>query len=159
MSGQETLPTPYTAEQIRDAWTPGFAVWTEITTSEGTQRSVTTVASWSSARANVCERSTDESDRPIGPKQCSDVTWEELRLQASFPAESASRSRATETTPLGELEGWLYEIELTREDGTIEFFFADTTPGPPAAMRHLSQGNPMLEMIQTKRRAGKSPDQ
>lgn len=146
----ETLPTPYTAEQIRDAWTEGLEVWATVKMQGNEQASVMEVEGWSPEGATICSQARDAAGEPLGRRQCAESTWEELRLHGSFPAGRASRERHSETTPLGDLEGWLYRLE--GEDGLVtESFFADSTPGTPAIMRRTKGGEIFFEMVMTRR--------
>lgn len=149
-NAEETLPTPYTAEEIRDAWTEGLEVWTTVKMQGNEQASVLTVEAWSPDGANICTQLSNAEGERVGEKQCGDSTWEELRMHGSFPASRASRERHRETTPLGDLEGWLYRVE--EDNGSVtESFFADSSPGVPALMRRSNGGETFFEMVQTRR--------
>ncbi|MEM6706942.1 MAG: hypothetical protein AAF690_29825, partial [Acidobacteriota bacterium] len=82
------LPTPFTAEQIRDAWQEGLEVWATVKTQGVEGVSVTTVESWSPERVKTCEQGRSAAGEPIGTKACSEATWDDLRRHAIFPADS-----------------------------------------------------------------------
>lgn len=139
LAGEDFVPTPYTAEQIRDAWVEGFEVTTRSRSAVGEIFTLTRVIAWSEVGFGMVEIELDAQGRPM--ERDPDVisgTWVELRDHARFPAASASRARAVWDTPLGRLAGWLYRVE-DEEDAT-EFFFADDHPGPPVVSRRLGEG-------------------
>ena len=133
-TAEDYLPTPYTAEQIRDAWQVGFEVTTRTQTVDGLAYSRTKVLEWSEEGFRMSDRAVSEGGTPLD-----DVvsyysgTWAELRDHARFPVATTARQRLNRDTPLGNLEGWLYRVR--GEDGESEFFFADGLPGPPVVYR------------------------
>ena len=127
---EEFLPTPFTAEEIGNAWRPGYEMTMKIWTPDGETVSRTRVEGWSRQAIETSEQPLDESGSPTGEKSVSSSSWEDLRDHARFPAATTDRERATRITTLGELEGWLYTVR-GEEGGISEFFFADDFPGPP----------------------------
>ena len=135
LAAEDYLPTPYTAEEIRDAWVEGFEVLTRTRTGEKETFSKTRVVSSTEEGFLMFEVATDETGSPLPGAEMPRYrgTWEELRDHARFSTDRATRERATWETPLGRLEGWLYSVE--GEEGVTEFFFADGMPGPPVIYR------------------------
>lgn len=125
----DCLPTPYSAEQIRDAWKLGMQVVTRYTTPEGVSFSRAVVTAWSAEKVSMTDQAIDERGGANGELAAFEATWTELRDHALFLTSKASRERATRKTPLGALDGWLYQVE--EEDGDSEFFFPDRYPGAP----------------------------
>ncbi len=135
----ETLPTPYTAEQIRDAYVKGLKIVTRYTSAKGVKSSLSEVVEWSAEGMTISDQPLDDSGTPEGDAQSAQATWEELRDHAKFPAEQAQRERTRRKTPLGDAEGWLYV--LTGKGGvTSEFFFADAWPGAPVVYSQIHDG-------------------
>jgi hypothetical protein len=130
LRAQETWPTPYSADEIRDAWVEGFAIVTRTRTPDGVSTSRTEVIEWTTEGAVIIDQQLDTTGAPKGEGTSISVSWEELRAHAVFSKETTSRLRQTRATPLGELNGWAYST-VDGEDFT-EFFFADGLPGPPA---------------------------
>lgn len=93
----------------------------------------------------------DADDQPTGEPTTSRSTWAELRDHASFPAERATRRRATRDTPLGRLDGWVYRVEDEASGAVTEFFFADDTPGAPVEMVSTANGREVASMRQLER--------
>jgi hypothetical protein len=136
---QEHLPTPFTAEEIRDAWRPGRTVTMSIESAAGETISRTTVIGWSPERVEYSEQRLDPERGAVGEAVTSSAGWEELQGHARFRADLASRERLRTETPLGELDGWLYRVS----DGagaSQELFFADAYPGPPVVFSGTAEG-------------------
>ena len=145
---EEYLPTPYTAEQIRDVWQVGFEVTTRTRSSAGESYSRTTVVEATEARFRMTERAVDAQGVPIDDDVSEYAgTWEELRDHARFPESTASRQRVRRQTPLGHLDGWLYRVY--QNERIAELFFADGVPGPPVLYRRMSEtgGEVLAEQI------------
>ncbi|ANM31220.1 hypothetical protein ABI59_19040 [Acidobacteria bacterium Mor1] len=123
-SDESMWPTPFTAEQIRDAWTEGFWLETRTTTQAGPTVSRTEVTGWSAERGEL--RATQPGGEPVAMT----VAWSDLRDHAVFARSNTTRSRDTRDTPLGRFEGWVFRID-GGEDKWTELFFADALPGPP----------------------------
>jgi hypothetical protein len=124
------LPTPYTAEQIRDEWQPGLELTTHDTTPEGESWTRTTVREASAESVSFAVVTLGADLEPVGEETVGEATWIQLRDHARFPASRAGRTRETRETAFGELEGWLYVVD-DEDGGVSEFFFADRFPGPP----------------------------
>ena len=126
----ETLPTPFTAEQIRDAFPVGLRVLTRTATPDGERLSRMTVVEATVDGMAFSDQEVDAAGQPAGEAVTGAASWEELRDHALFPADRAGRERHSATFALGDLDGWLYVVR--RDDGTrTELFFADAHPGPP----------------------------
>lgn len=130
-----TLPTPYSAEQIREVWGVGLRL--EQRTVEGEQRS----GSRMTVIASSAERVTVRVE-PVGgtgePRELS-ATWPELRDHALFPAATSTRGRATCRSGLGDLPGWRYTTPA-EDGGMLTMCFADATPGPPVEYETTRDG-------------------
>lgn len=140
LAEEEFLPTPYTADEIRDAWVAGFEVLTRTRAAAGVVYSLTRVVQSSDEGFTMVEVEATESGRAkegADPTRYSG-TWDELRDHARFPTSRATRQRTERDTPLGRLEGWLYLVE--GDDGVTEFFFADGLAGPPVVYRRQGAG-------------------
>jgi len=144
------LPTPYTADQIREAFPAGLVYLLEVTSPNGVLVTRTRVVENGPETAVLEAQLLDDDGEPDGEPGRQTAKWTALRDHARFPAEVASRERATRETALGELEGWVYRAEAP--DGSIsEFFFADAYPGPPVEYTRSKDGEVMLEAKMTER--------
>ncbi len=147
---QETLPTPYTAEQIRDAFPLGLEIVTRTWNAEQESLSRMTVESWSAEAATISDQPVDSAGAPTGEKSFAEARWTDLRDHATFPAASASRARHVAETELGRLEGWLYRVEADG-DSTTSMFFADLYPGPPVVFASRVAGELVFRAEQIRR--------
>ncbi len=136
MSDESVLPTPFTAEQIREAMPLGTRLQLRLSAGEVTVMTM----HWEVLAADA-ETMTllSHNELPDG-KQAEPEThvhaWEDLRDHAAYKARQTTRRRHSMQTALGELEGWLYEVNAP---GRIEsIFFADALPGPPTWMEQTS---------------------
>lgn len=137
--GAATLPTPYTAEQIREAWQPGFSVERRTTEAGAETRSRMTVLS-ATPEASVVrtERFAASGEASEPPIEWS-ASWSELRDHALFEAANAKRERAECRSQLGPMPGWRYIVPQANGD-TLTMCFADATPGPPVEYETLRGG-------------------
>lgn len=153
-----TLPTPYSSEQIRDAWPEGFTVVLRTRDAQGERLERNTVVAWSAEGMTLRVQGVDASGQATGEPREASATWEQLRQHALFPQSSATRERAHRDTAIGSLDGWLYRVNGA--DGVVsEFFFADTTPGMPVQFgeRHGEVWTSQSEQISRGSAAAKAP--
>jgi hypothetical protein len=149
------LPTPYTWEQIRDVWRPGYV--TELRSVEGdvaTRLRFTVLAS-TADRVKIRQEALGADGAPSGAPQDAEARWTELRDHAAFPAALATRERADCHSPLGTLPGWRYVVRKPDGD-TSTFCFADATPGPPVEVerRHGDVLVSRMERVSNERPSG-----
>ncbi len=145
------LPRPYTAEQIRGEWIPGFTITLLQRTTAGPSLERRSVLSADDEGLEIEYAPLDLEGNPAGEPRRKRSTWVELRDHATFPADSARREEAAQETPLGTLDGWLYTVRDADEGTTTELFFARSTPGAPIQMRTTRAGELVLELIQIER--------
>jgi hypothetical protein len=62
---EEYLPTPYTTEEIRDAWVEGFEVTTRTRSAVGEMLTLTRVVAWSEVGFGMVEIELDAQGRPM----------------------------------------------------------------------------------------------
>jgi hypothetical protein len=130
------LPTPFTADQIREAMPAGTCLTLQVDPAPG-QPGVTIV--WRVEHATLTHMTWLTSVRPQGgdwdEPTPARARWTSLQRHARFDARRATRSRDTLDTPFGALDGWRYEVQ--RSDGAVDVFtFADAMPGPPVRRIH-----------------------
>jgi len=145
------FPTPFSAEQIRDAMPPGLVL--ELRRVAGDSRTLErwTVLSADAEGTEIEFATLDPAGAVIGEPRVSRSGWVELRDHASFPAAHTSREEVVRDTALGKLDGWLYTVE-DPEAGTVSrFFFARSLPGAPVEMRVTRGEEIVAEMTQVSR--------
>lgn len=123
-------PTPFTAEQIRDATTNGRRYTWRITTAgePGVIKHVTffDVAAEGAAVSYGHIRD-DGHILTLSPTR---FTWEALRQQGSFPAAVTTIREETIQVPAGEFTCLVYRVKPDNSS-TRTFYFAKELPGPP----------------------------
>jgi hypothetical protein len=144
----EMLPTPYSAEEIRDAYRQGLAIWSERRVGDEVERTRTLVVDSEPERVRLALARFDHAGVEIGDRRELDASWDELRDHARFAAAMARRERAHRDTALGALEGWLYRVTDGVE--SRELFFADAYPGPPVTFVKMRAGR-VVERVEIVR--------
>jgi hypothetical protein len=144
-----TLPTPFSAEQIRDAWQPGFQVEMK-TTEAGAESSLRmTVIAATAESVTIRNEALDGRGGPAAPPQDSIAKWSELRDHALFEASKASRERAECRSALGAMPGWRYDVPQ-QGGALLSMCFADAAPGPPVEFE-LKRGSELLSRTEHTR--------
>lgn len=134
-----TLPTPYSAEQIRDAWQPGLRVETRTTETGAETRVRMTVVAAGAETCKIRRELLDSSGAASEAPREFTAKWSELRDHALFETAKATRERADCRSQLGALPGWRYEVAMPDQE-TVRMCFADETPGPPVEYERLRGG-------------------
>ena len=146
----EMLPTPFTAEQIRDEWIPGLTLVMHTRTPDGETWERWTVAAADAEGAEIEFVEIDAEGTPIDAPRQGRSSWIALRNHASYPAAAATREQTTRDTALGQLEGWLYQVR-DGAGGETEAFFANDLPGAPLEMRVKKDDAMVMELTQIER--------
>lgn len=126
------LPTPFSADEIRDATPDGHTVETVTTTTTTddavTSRRRTTFLDGDEAGVTMRLDTFDADGNAAGEPMTFRTAWVDLQSHASFPVAAAERSWETIETPLGELECLRYDTEA------MTCWFAVEHPGMPVVM-------------------------
>lgn len=130
----ESLELPFTAEQIRDEWTPGLTLVLHFNFPDRQEWQRWTVIDADADGAQIEYQALDAQGQPAAPPERAPSRWGELRDHALFPAAQARRERVSRETVLGRLEGWVYKVHDPQAETMTEFFFADDLPGAPVWM-------------------------
>lgn len=153
------LPTPFTADEIRAEWIEGLELVMRRSTPDGESLERWRVISADEDGVDIEFSPIDALGRPVGEPRLQRSGWEDLRDHARFPADRASRTRVVETTPLGELEGWLYTVKEPEEGVVSNYFFAESLPGAPVHFTVVNNDQTILELVQMERGRPPAPDQ
>lgn len=146
VSGRATLPTPYTAAQIRDAYRPGFASTYRHTQGGEARLERTTVVSATELGVSLRMETVDAAGEGQSDARTGEATWAELRDHAAFPAHATSQHPdETVTVPYGTVEVRRYVVEQS-DGSTRTFWFAPSLPGPPVRMTITRGGEQTFEM-------------
>jgi hypothetical protein len=140
---------PFTADEIRNEWVPGFRLLIRRTTSEGASVERWTVLSADDEGAEI-EYATLDEDNDVTESAVRRANWVELRDHASFPAATATREWVTRSTGLGTYDGWLYRVP--GDGGAVEeYFFVPSLPGAPVQMKIVNGDHTVFELEQMAR--------
>ncbi len=145
------LPTPFTADEIRLEWIEGFELVMRRSSPDGDYLERWRVVSADDEGVEIEFAAIDGLGETVGEPRRQRSGWEELRNHAVFAADRASRTWVVETTPLGELEGWLYSVREPEGDTVAHYFFAESLPGAPVRLRVVSGDEAVLELVQIER--------
>ncbi|MBI5490215.1 MAG: hypothetical protein HY905_22965 [Deltaproteobacteria bacterium] len=123
-------PTPYTAEQIRDASRPGrtYRYLVEIPGAPNAVREIRFEAV-DVESATLRSTTTDEAGNVLQATEPMTVAWEELRRHALFPQDAVELTEAEVTVPAGTFVCVVYTV--TTAEGVEVYQFAKDLPGPP----------------------------
>jgi hypothetical protein len=139
-----TFPTPYSAEQLRDASKPGRTwIWRVETPGNPT---VESSASFGALDAEGVELISDGTTRRI--------TWEELRRHAEFPREAVVTRQETVTVPAGTYECIVYVVTDPTTREVTSYYFAKDLPGAPVYFYSDKGGTRVLTSTLIKYDAG-----
>lgn len=120
--GPGLLPTPFTADEIRDATGRGKTISIRIDLPDGSVAMRTNRFSETDAEGATLERWSTDAGTDLSANR---VTWLELQQHAAFDAETTTLTNERIAIPLGELECLRYDTA----DGT--FWFSPAHPGMP----------------------------
>ncbi len=152
----DTLPTPFTADQIRDAFPAGTViVWQQERAGELTHNRWTVAAS----DAQGMDLTVDDAfDGDAATTRTARHPWIVLRDHALFPVHHATRTRTSISTLLsthGPMPAWRYDVEAPGAPDAsptlTTFWFADALPGPPVRMDTTRDGALVTRLQQVAR--------
>ncbi|MBI5502468.1 MAG: hypothetical protein HY907_19650 [Deltaproteobacteria bacterium] len=126
----EHAPTPYTAEQIRDASRPGrtYRFRVEIPGAPTVVREIRFEAV-DTETATIRSTTRDEAGNVLEAPEPTVAAWEELRRHALFPQDVVELTEAEVTVPAGTFACVVYTV--TTSEGVEVYEFATDLPGPP----------------------------
>lgn len=145
------LMRPFSAEEIRDEWVPGFRLLMRRSYPERTLIERWTVVSADEEGVEI-EYATLLDDGSVeGEPAIVRSGWVELRDHASFSATHSTREWVNRETALGDFEGWLYRVAEPGAAVVNEFFFVPGLPGAPVQLHTLEGEETVFELEQTAR--------
>jgi hypothetical protein len=127
----EPAPTPFTAQQIRDASRPGRTwIWYVEVPGKPTVRRRVTITKVEPERAEMETAALDETGKEIEKTPAKSVTWEELRKHAEFPRDEVTMREEVIEAPAGVYSCVVYVVK-SGDDETTTYYFAKDLPGAP----------------------------
>ena len=145
------LMRPFSAEEIRDEWVPGFRLLMRRSYPERARIERWTVVSADDQGVEIEYATIADNGSVEGEPSVSRSGWTELRDHAAFPAAHSTREWVSRSTALGNFEGWLYRVAEPGAAVVNEFFFVPELPGAPVQMRSLEGDETVFELEQTAR--------
>jgi len=145
------LVRPFTDDEIRDEWVPGFRLLMRRSFPEDTRIERWTVVSADHEGVEIEYATIAEDGSVEGEPTVARSTWTELRDHAAFPVAHSTREWVSRETALGDFEGWLYRVADPDAVVVNEFFFVPELPGAPVLMRTLEGDAVVFELEQTAR--------
>jgi hypothetical protein len=125
------FPTPFTADQIRDATQPGRTYCYRVEEDgKPTTVRIMTFESVSSEGAELRIKVESETGKALSEPPPKRVLWEDLRRHAQFPRARVTLREEKVTVPAGTFECKVYVVK-GEEDLVTTFYFAHKLPGAP----------------------------
>ncbi|MEP7040349.1 MAG: hypothetical protein ABI864_02125 [Chloroflexota bacterium] len=136
------LPTPFSAEQIRDGCPAGrtILVREESAGEEPSFRRI--VFARVDAESSVQEfQAADAAGAPLGEASPRQATWLDLQRHASQPADATTVDEVRVSLPFGDFDCWLYTVHAPEAE--LRFWFAKELPGMPVQVEQWVDGAPI----------------
>lgn len=127
------LPTPFSADQIRDACPTGhlITIRTQAPGELPTYRRIEYLATDDEGATQVFTP-TDSDGQPIGPGVTRRGRWLDLQRHASQPADRTTCEETSRQLPWGTEPCWLYVVRDGDEETRL--WFAQRLPGMPVVV-------------------------
>lgn len=123
-------PTPFSADQIREACGPGRRNVYRTQGADGTPRLTVGWFEEGDADGAVSVSAAAHPDGSVaGEPTRIRARWIDLQRHASFPIATTRIETGEAVTPAGRFDCWCYTVE--DGDATSRFWFARRLPGPP----------------------------
>jgi hypothetical protein len=159
-------PTPYTADEIRDACGEGRTDTFRIE-KQGQPALTHTMKFLKGDRDGVDVEFTTKTDddkaaetgRERPPPLQRHMTWKDLQAHGSFPEADTKVTEETIEIPAGKFECLLYTVHRGGDDAeTLRMWFAKKLPGPPIKMTTELAGKVKSSMVLTEHKDGAKPE-
>jgi hypothetical protein len=134
------LPTPFSAEQIRDGCPAGrtIRIQEDAPGQPPAFRSIRFLEA--DERGGEQEvQATDAEGNPTSEPSRRRSTWLELQQHASQPADATTVEEVSLDLPFGRFDCWLYAVR--RPEGELRFWFAKDLAGMPVQVDEWTDGS------------------
>ncbi|MBI5537282.1 MAG: hypothetical protein HY898_31460 [Deltaproteobacteria bacterium] len=150
----ELAPTPFTAEQIRDATKPGRTYrWKVEAAGKPVVIKQVTLAQVEPARVLITTMLEDEKGKVLESNPGAWSTWDALRKHAEFPKSAVTTRKESVTVPAGTFPCIVYVVK--EEGGEITtYWFAESLPGAPVQFKTEKDGKEVLISRLLEHRSG-----
>ena len=137
--GPDLLPTPFTAEEIREGCPAGRLTRVRVEPADGPPyERVNRFVDCDEEGATIERSSFGADGEPTGAPQLARTTWAGFQSHAAFPRARTTVADDVIETPLGRLDCLRYTV-LDGSD-TDTFWFATSLPGMPVRMVSETEG-------------------
>ncbi|MCS3442764.1 hypothetical protein [Microbacterium phyllosphaerae] len=126
--GPGLLPTPFTADEIREATGAGKTIRLRVEQPDGSTGERVNRFRETDAEGATLDRWAAETPEAVVSSR---VTWAELQSHAAFPSDRTSVTTETLDTPLGSLTCQRYDTADEPGDPVESFWFSLAHPGMP----------------------------
>ncbi len=148
-------PTPFDAEQIREACSPGhFRLYRVEVPGRPKLYRVLRFGQRTEEATTFISRQLDADGHPFGEQRRTRARWKALQAHASFPESRTTIRPTRHTTPAGTFDCWLYEVRELRDGHRghhrrrlRRYWFAKQLPGPPIQLDQRVGGRLTLRMV------------
>jgi hypothetical protein len=142
------LPTPFTAEQIRESCKGRKIKLLSETPGKPNSYQVFEFRQGDAEKADFDVSLLDAQGKQMGQKQPVQPPWKALQGHASYPKATTTLTREKKTTSAGAFDCWLYTTTETKEGKThvSRFWFARSMPGPPILLTTEIDGKIAFKM-------------
>ena len=138
-------PTPFSAEEIREACTDGAFRLYRLTGEAQPPRMNMSFGPDVEGKVVVTTEIMDEEGAVLGASDAPASSWSAFQAHASFPAERTTITTGTHTTAAGTFDCWTYSVSGP-EDTVTNLVFARDLPGSPLRMVAMKDGTPIQGM-------------
>lgn len=149
-------PTPFSAEQIRDATKAG-RTYRFRQESEGTPTREHQVEFVAVDPQGCTIRTTNlgPDGQPVAPPEESHASWEELQHHAQFPRNATTITREPIEVPAGRFDAILYTVESRMAGHHVaqRYWFATSLPGAPVRVTHERDGTVVMSLTLLEHRS------
>jgi hypothetical protein len=127
-------PTPYTADEIREACGEGRKDTYRIESGTEVKTRVATFVKCDAEGADM--EATDTKADGTSTTTKGHGTWKQFQSHASFPEGATKITEETIEVPAGKFDCWLYTVARKQGDKAIttRMYFAKKLPGPPVKL-------------------------
>lgn len=135
----DLLPTPFSADEIRDGCPPGRTCRTLVEPADGPPQVRVSRFGEHTADGVLYERWVESVDGVMeGEPAVSPVPWAALQRHAGFPAAVSTVAAERISTPLGDLDCLRFDVRDGADVTT--FWFARSLPGMPVKVVEVVNG-------------------
>ena len=133
------LPTPFSAEQIRDGCPAGRTIRLSEESAGEEPRFRRIIFTEVDGETSVQElQATDADGTRLGEPSLGHSTWLDLQRHASQPANATTVEEVRLGLPFGEFDCWLYTVQTPGAE--LRIWFAKELPGMPVQVEQWTSG-------------------